>query len=1096
MVATGDFRLMRYVAIFLSLLLAALIAAALALRSQAVVLSLTHWALDRFTSFRLEVEEPVIDVYQGLLSARELHLIPKDSDGPPLFSVLDLSVSTAPRDILATDLAHSDLRAKQVTIYVAENDTAEDPAPMDWLQYISWLPRTLQVDQLHVITASERTLVFPLKTLQGERTGERQYSASAEADYEGEPLGITLDLLAIREEERFTGLSLKGRFLAPESGSRIVLGGELRGTEEDFTYDLGLDADYRDVGAFLKGFEIDRNIGGSLSLRARMRGDTSGFVLSDAEFLLDNMPEYGFEAAGRLEYQWASDSRVELSAAGELASLGYLAAWLGPAVGDLGRAQASLAVSGTLERPVIDEFVLRTGSEDGLAVTLSGRLDPPPAVGDDTVAHSEVWIDAAGPSLMVLDDWLEPPSLDPGPWFGSARLTVDRHRIRVDNLDLELGSADATRVSVKGSIDNVAGAGERGLAGMEGIRLDVAATAADAGTLGELLRREIPPDHRASAGFQLQGGGAELYIQDGWANLAAPGLDASLLSAEAVLYPSKEPPLQGLSGRVSVGLTDTSELSRYFEPDIPSLGPLNISGQLEQRDATFQLSNVTIDLQGGEVTALATGHVANLADFSGVALAARFSGLDIRNLILRYLEDFEYRGQLGQLGGRFDLSNHSGAWRVTNLNVESSEVDGAMAFSAAGTLDNITGQTTGSLNATYHFRDPALLEALTALRMNPAAGTLVARREAGKLWIETRMRIGDTTLGADGGITYDEDAISRLEAAVTIPHLYLKDLGLQAEQSETGVYRPIEQLEKEPPLVRLERLLGKYPQYETDMRLTIDGITGERTNINSANLHVTGEDNRYTLRRFGITYAHSDAEIRGVIDLNPDPPALSLGGRALLIPLDTLAQDLGADVNVRGILTLQGGITASGKTRDTLLQTLAGSIALALEDAVIEGAAYDVLATDFLGWIYSGAMLEKYTKVECTMAKFQLIEGEASSDSLFIETDKMLATGQGKFDLVSQKLDVTITPLSKSRLLQVPSSVRLKGSFANPSPIISPISAAADAYAQALTAVPQLAMRLFGISRAAEKQQKPCAAPEMPTGRLGEAMLRGTLPLT
>lgn len=1066
---------MRKIAIVTALLLAALVAAALALRSQTVVLSLAHWAVDRFTTFRLEVKEPVIDLYRGLLSARELHLIPKSAEGPPLLSVLDLSVSTTLADILANNLAHSDLGAKQVTIYVAENDEAEDPAPVEWLQYASWLPRTLQVGQLHVITAAETTVIIPLKTLNGERTGVRQYHASAEADYEGEPLEVTLDLLAVREEARFTGLSLKCQLQAPQSGSRVLLAGELRGTEADFTYDLGLDADYQDVGAFLKGFDIDRKLGGTLSLQARMRGDTSGFVLSDALFLLDNMPEYGFEAAGRLEYQGASHSRVELSAAGELSSLEYLTDWLGPAVGELGRAQASLALSGTLARPVIDEFVLHTTSEEGLAVSLSGRLEPQPTDRPDMAGDNEIWIDASGPSLAVLDDWLEPPSPDPGPWFGSARLTGDRQRITVNDLALELGSADATRIRVKGNIDNVAEVGERGLAGVQGIQLEVEVTVPDSVALGELLDREIPPDHHASAGFRLEGNGAELYLREGRAILAAEGLDVSLESAQAVLYPSTESFLQGLSGRASAALTDTSELSKYLESDIPALGSLTLSGELAQREQAIQLSDVTVDLQGSEVTAVATGQIANLTDFSGVDLRTRFSIPETRNVIRRFLPDFDYRGELGQLRGRFNLGNSSGAWRVTNLNIESLETDGALALSAAGTVDDITGQMTGNISATYHLRDPLLLETLTGLRMNPAAGTLVLRNEAGRLRMETRMRIGDTTVEADGGISFAKDAISRLDVAVKIPHLYLRDLGLQAQQSGAGVYKPIDQLEEEQPVNTLEELLGKSPRYETDLRLAIDGITGNQTNINSANLHVTGENNRYTLRRLSLIYAQSDAEIRGIIDLNPDPPALSLAGQALMVPLATLAADLGAEVDVKGILTLQGGITASGKTRDALLRTLDGSIALALEDAVIEGAAYDVLATDFLGWIYSGAMMEKYTDVECTMAKFKLDDGLARSDNLYIETDKMLATGQGTFDLVAKKLDVTITPLSKSRVLQVPSSLRLKGSFANPTPIISPVTAAADAYAQVLTAVPQLAMKLFGISRATKKQQRPCS---------------------
>jgi uncharacterized protein involved in outer membrane biogenesis len=255
----------------------------------------------------------------------------------------------------------------------------------------------------------------------------------------------------------------------------------------------------------------------------------------------------------------------------------------------------------------------------------------------------------------------------------------------------------------------------------------------------------------------------------------------------------------------------------------------------------------------------------------------------------------------------------------------------------------------------------------------------------------------------------------------------------------------------------------------------LSGITGKNTNINSVNIHATGENNRYILRRFSVTYAQADAEIRGIIDLNPAQPAISLAGQALSIPMNTLAADLGADVDIKGILSLRGGISASGTTGTELLSTLDGSVAIALEDAVIEGAAYDILATDLLEWIYSGAMLEKYTDIDCTMAKFQLDDGVATSDSLFVETDKMLATGTGTFDLVRKKMDMTITPMSKSRMLQVPSSVRLKGNFGNLRPIISPITAAADASTRVITLVPQMVFKLFGQTTDTKKERmQPC----------------------
>jgi uncharacterized protein involved in outer membrane biogenesis len=272
------------------------------------------------------------------------------------------------------------------------------------------------------------------------------------------------------------------------------------------------------------------------------------------------------------------------------------------------------------------------------------------------------------------------------------------------------------------------------------------------------------------------------------------------------------------------------------------------------------------------------------------------------------------------------------------------------------------------------------------------------------------------------------------------------------------------------------QLREKAPEYPVDLSLKIDGISGVNTNIDSLQVRLTGSDNRYTLEEFSAVYARALAEIRGVIDLNPSPPALSLAGQANALPLGAILTDVGVNTNVTGDLTVMGGITIIGDTTEELVSNLNGSIAVALEDAVIEGAAYDLLATDLLAWIYSGALTDKSTHIDCTMARFQLSQGVATSDSLYIESSKMVATGKAKFDLVKQRMDLRITPLSKSRMLQVPSEVRLKGKMSDPKAEISPINAVADATSAALMLIPSLTLKLFGINPGADKAQKPCQA--------------------
>jgi hypothetical protein len=88
----------------------------------------------------------------------------------------------------------------------------------------------------------------------------------------------------------------------------------------------------------------------------------------------------------------------------------------------------------------------------------------------------------------------------------------------------------------------------------------------------------------------------------------------------------------------------------------------------------------------------------------------------------------------------------------------------------------------------------------------------------------------------------------------------------------------------------------------------------------------------------------------------------------------------------------------------------------------------------------------------------------------------MVATGTAKVDLPRQRLDITIEPLSRSRRLQIPSSVTLRGDFDNPKVITSPITATANAYAEALMLIPSLTLKMFGIERSNTQETRPCEA--------------------
>ena len=688
-------------------------------------------------------------------------------------------------------------------------------------------------------------------------------------------------------------------------------------------------------------------------------------------------------------------------------------------------------------------------------------------------------MDAHAPSLATLQQWVGELRYDPGPWRASWITRGTREIIQLEDIVLETGTEQTLIARIEGKIEKVANSSKIGLESVSGIDLILKASTPDSAYLAELTGLRVPPYHALQAQLQVSGSGNELVLRNGTLRVNSSDLQATVSDISGSYRPDQAPTAFGdLAAEIEVTVDDTAILSQYTDLEVPFLGPAEMKASLRQSGTRFRMEPLVIRITGEELALTATGVVEDLRHMGGVRLQNRIERLDIDQLLSFAMDTFQYDGELDYLQGSFELAESEGTWRASNLVLETPETDGAkpLRISVRGDVNDLSGFTTADLEAELMVRDTALLQALTGLRARPVTAHVKVATNPERVDITARGRAGDTQLATDIQVGYRADGVSHLTARLSTPHLYLVDLGLQAIEEGGDIYAPGAGIET-GARTGLESLLEKSPRFPTDIQVTVDGITGRATNIDSLDIHVTGQDNRYTLRRFSLVYDAATAELRGVIDLNSNPPFASVGGEALGIPLSTLSQDLGAPSDIRGTLTARGGVAASGVDIPSLVASLNGSLAIALEDTVIQGAAYDVLATDLLAWIYSGAALESSTHLDCTMARFDIRDGIAHTDSLYVETARMIATGKGTLDLSRRKMDLTVTPRSRSRNFQIPSEIRLRGDMSDPRPTISPISAAADASAQALLLVPKLAMRLFGAGRGqSQKGIKPCQA--------------------
>ena len=963
-----------------------LILPALVLRSEPATLAIAHWAIETFTDLHLELRNPQIRLYEGRVVADEIHLTPKGSDGPARISIMDFHADTTLTDLFSENLGDTRIQAGEVLIYVSENDELDNPAPMEWLQKVVWLPRELRINKTRVVTSSDRTRILVLENLRGDRSAGHGFQVTAVADYRADPVLVTVALVAERHEKYLSGLDIEGRILDPAANSRVDFNGQLHGSREDFTYDLNLEAHYPDVASFFKGFKGGGALQGSLELSAKMQGDGRSFELADATLILDNKPSYAFEASGSLTFNRSGDSSMNLNAAGEMDSLRYLLHWIDLDVGDFAPTQANITLSGSLDFPVIEKFVVSTSNAAGLSINVTGRLEPEGLREAPGPTNNEVFMEARGPALGVLERWIGTVPYELGPWRASAHIRKHEDRISLDDLVFEQGSHDTFELRAAGRVGNIAGYTGEELAGIEDVTLTVSAYTPDSAHLASLFDLDIPAHHEIRASLELAGSGQRLASNAGDIRIKSSDLNLEASPVRAVIYPGRENALQNLSTTFSLELSDSSALAQYTSGEIPALGRVKASGTLVGEQSLFQVRDLTASLAGDWTNLQARGKIGNLNEFSDVLLSGNFEDLDTHRALRFLFDELAYDKPLDTLRGAFSLTGNNGDWDLNQFTLESSREDGPVELKAAGSLENITGFPTANLNARFHMRDPALLQAITGLRVNPGEGSFVARSKPSDIELTANLRLGETYMEGEALIARNHSVIKNLRLSMMTPQLNLVDLGLQAQETAGENYKPATQLEQPGDQKNsFIDLLDKVPDYPIDVAVKIDNIVGDSTNIHHLDIHLTSENNRYTVRRFNANYNEALGHLRAVADFNLSPPAISLAARAYSIPLGLLVQDLGMETNVTGELAIRGGLTAYGDNAQALRSSMDGNLAV-----------------------------------------------------------------------------------------EVPHSLRLRGDFDNPHPTISPLRAVADAYADVITLIPQLTMKLFGVKFGEKNENKPC----------------------
>ncbi|MEH6581730.1 MAG: AsmA family protein, partial [Halioglobus sp.] len=908
----------------------------LLLNSQTFLLHALKFVMAEFTEFRIELREPRINVFSGVFAAEELQLYP-ESGGPPLLSITGLEGKIGSLDIFYRDLSSSSLHAKNIQLYIPENNSGSEPEPLEWLAYLAWLPQVLEVDQAHLILEALKTWVFKLQDIYGVRNVNISYRLTAASDYGAQGLEFTTELLTLIENGTLAGLGLQGKVSVPDSDDRLDFKGQVRGDKQLFTYDLDVDAHAAQIDRFLAVLDKEFNLHGALQLTGRVEGNTRGFTVVNTRAELNNMPAYFFEADGSFDYQFDGEGALNLRAQGEMNSLERLIDWVDIDLTTLGAARANALITGSLDEPVIEELTLNTVSSNGLQVGLSGDL----ALDGTNALKDRLALKLSGPSLAVLEKWLGPVPYEVGAWQASGVLRATAEGFALREIIVDAGDSDRLQLHAEGQIGEILDIAGAGLTAIEDVDLSMSVHTSDVASLASLAGIDIPEFQHTQGHWRISGKGERLNVMDGVITVRDSDLDARISDIKATILPAENAPISNISARVSLALSDTAALSQYFTDEIPVLGSVSASGVLKQSGDSFRLEQVTAELRshsGMEISS--RGEIGNLVKLEQIDLQNQFSGVDTRALLAWAFPSFQYGDVLGRIAGDFHLVSKHQQLEVIDLSLAEGP-ESSIELKVQGEIHDVLGLPSAELTADLGIDDPQLLARLTGLELKPTRATANINANQNHIEVAVEGKVGTTIVQLNGTLQLRESEVVALDVLVKSPHLRLRDFNLQSREDSTGeLYMPAEELQEKISKGALERLVEFIPNYPTDIEIEIDQLSGDILKLDKIDLHLTGINRRHTLRKFNVSYDDTTAEIRGVIDLNPTPPIFSLGGEFLAVDMNQLITDLGIDSDIEGTLSVRSGLTATGLNSDELVHSLNGSFALALEDAEIKGAAY------------------------------------------------------------------------------------------------------------------------------------------------------------
>lgn len=285
-----------------------------------------------------------------------------------------------------------------------------------------------------------------------------------------------------------------------------------------------------------------------------------------------------------------------------------------------------------------------------------------------------------------------------------------------------------------------------------------------------------------------------------------------------------------------------------------------------------------------------------------------------------------------------------------------------------------------------------------------------------------------------------------VSGSVSAPVLSIADLGLtpvasSAQQTGSAAW------------LFSNRKLPFNGLFASDLNLTMRAERLEIGNMHLRNLNLglRSRNGQASIRGLEFVLGGGKVSARGNIRAG-SMPAVDLDFQTGGINLATAFPRESGDAPVKGRLYASGSLQSAGNTPAQLLSRLDGRLNLAMENARVEEAHFNLLALKVIRWLFKEYDDDDHSStIDCAAVGLDFTRGRGHSQDLFLDSPQLLAKGEGTLDLASRHVNFLLRTSPRNSLLPSGLPIRVSGNLFDPQIEAIPVRAAVATYADLMT---------------------------------------------